>query len=110
VTHDVGSEIPARNGPAVLAIIPNQARGCSIWNACGDRPADKLRRLGIGCAVGTVASCCWDFDDGHTATTTIPTTTHANATSRNFSAPLTETDSAGTSTTRTYTGQTPINN
>ena len=59
---------------------------------------------------GTVATYAWVFGDGTTANTTTPTTTHTYSTSGPFTATLTVTDSAGTSTTQVFTGQTVSNN
>ena len=57
---------------------------------------------------GTIASYRWDFGDGSApVTTTTPTTSHVYATSGTFTATVTETSSAGTSTGGVvYTGQT----
>ena len=57
---------------------------------------------------GTIASYRWDFGDGSApVTTTAPTTSHVYATSGSFTATVTETSSAGTSTGgEVYTGQT----
>ncbi len=61
-------------------------------------------------ALGTIASYAWDFGDGTTATTSTPTTTHVYASSATFTASVTETSSAGTSTTKVFTGQTMSRN
>ncbi len=51
-------------------------------------------------AFGSIASYFWDFGDGSTAETTSPTTTHACTASGYYAASVSETSSAGTSTTR----------
>ena len=56
---------------------------------------------------GTITSYAWDFGDGSPpVTTSTPTTTHAYTASGSYAARVTETDSAGTSTTKVFTGQT----
>jgi hypothetical protein len=60
-------------------------------------------------AYGTIASYHWNFGDGATATTTTPVTTHTY-TGGSYTASVTETSSAGTSTTQVFTGQTASQN
>jgi YVTN family beta-propeller protein len=55
---------------------------------------------------GTITSYAWIFGDGNTANTSGPTTTHTYATPGSYTATVTETDSAGTSTADVFTGQT----
>src|SRR5262249_18379613 len=56
---------------------------------------------------GTITSFAWDFGDGTApVTTSTPTTTHVYAVAGSSTASVTETDSAGTSTTKVFTGQT----
>jgi YVTN family beta-propeller protein len=60
-------------------------------------------------AFGTIATYAWQFGDGSTATTSVPTTAHTYA-AGTYTASVTETDSAGTSTTQVFTGQTMSRN
>ena len=60
--------------------------------------------------VGSIAIYAWDFGDGQTTTTTSPTTSHTYSTSGAFTVRLTVTNTAGTSTELTFTGQTASNN
>jgi YVTN family beta-propeller protein len=60
--------------------------------------------------VGTIVQYSWNFGDGHTATTSTPIITHTYAQAGTFTVTLTVTNSAGTSTTQTFTGQTVLNN
>jgi YVTN family beta-propeller protein len=60
-------------------------------------------------AFGTISTYAWNFGDGSTATTSVPTTTHTYA-AGTYTASVTETDSAGTSTTQVFTGQTMSRN
>ena len=55
--------------------------------------------------VGGIATYAWDFGDGQTETTTTPSTSHTYSTNGTFSITLTVTNTAGTSTDITYTGQ-----
>jgi YVTN family beta-propeller protein len=55
---------------------------------------------------GTITNYAWIFGDGNTANTSGPTTTHTYTTPGSYTATVTETDSAGTSTTDVFTGQT----
>jgi DNA-binding beta-propeller fold protein YncE len=60
--------------------------------------------------VGTVVLYDWDFGDGQTQTTSSPTISHTYNTSGTINATLTVTNTAGTSTDVTFTGQTVSNN
>ena len=60
--------------------------------------------------VGGVATYAWDFGDGGTATTTSPTVIHTFITTNTYPVTLTVTNTAGTSTAVTYTGQMVSNN
>jgi YVTN family beta-propeller protein len=53
---------------------------------------------------GTITNYAWDFGDGTTATTATPTTNHVYTSPGPFTATVTETDSAGTSTVATTLG------
>ena len=61
-------------------------------------------------AVGSIVSYSWKFGDGTKSTTSVPTTTHAYAAVGAYTATVTETDSAGTSTAKVFTGQTMSRN
>ena len=58
--------------------------------------------------VGTIAAWAWDFGDSNTSTAQNPT--HVYAAGGTYTVTLTVTNSAGTSTTQTFTGQTVSNN
>ena len=60
--------------------------------------------------MGSIASYAWNFGDGTTATTTSATTTHTYAASGTYNVTLTVTNTQGTSTAQTFTGQTVSNN
>jgi YVTN family beta-propeller protein len=57
-----------------------------------------------------IAKYAWSWGDGKTTTTTKPTATHTYAKAGSFTVTLTLTDSAGTSTTQVFTGQTMSRN
>jgi LPXTG-motif cell wall-anchored protein len=59
---------------------------------------------------GTIASYRWDFGDGSTATTTSAKTTHMYGKVGKYTVTVTETDSAGTSTSVVFTGSTVSRN
>jgi PKD repeat protein len=61
-------------------------------------------------AFGSISTYAWNFGDGSTASTSTPTTSHTYATPGPYTATVTETDSAGTSTTQVFTGQTMSRN
>ena len=52
----------------------------------------------------------WNFGDGRTGLTTSPTVSHTYAAAGTYTVTLTVTDSAGTSTTQVFTGQTMSRN
>jgi YVTN family beta-propeller protein len=60
--------------------------------------------------VGNIATYSWDFGDGHKEETSSPTISHQYAYGGLFSVVLTVTNTAGTSTSKTYTGQMVLNN
>ena len=57
---------------------------------------------------GTIAAWAWEFGDSNTSTAQNPT--HVYAAGGTYTVTLTVTNSAGTSTTQTFTGQTVSNN
>jgi DNA-binding beta-propeller fold protein YncE len=59
---------------------------------------------------GHIARYAWNFGDGTVAKTTTATTNHVYASAGSYHVSVTETDSAGTSTTIVFTGQTVTRN
>jgi hypothetical protein len=55
---------------------------------------------------GSITNYHWAFGDGATAETTTPKTTHVYSTGGSFPATVTETDTAGTSTSQVFGGKT----
>ncbi|MBD5784771.1 PKD domain-containing protein [Cellulosimicrobium terreum] len=85
---------------AVLApVVPAPAGSATAFDASGSTVA-----------FGSIASYAWDFGDGSTQTTTVPTTEHVYATPGSYAATVTLTSSGGTSTTQVFTGQTSSRN
>ena len=60
--------------------------------------------------IGTIASYAWDFGDGTTATTASPLINHTYADPGNYTATLTATNSAGTSTEKIFSSGFMSNN
>jgi LPXTG-motif cell wall-anchored protein len=61
-------------------------------------------------AKGTIVRYAWDFGDGTTKVTTGPKVKHVYAKPGSYAATVTETDTAGTSTTVVFDGQTVLRN
>ena len=101
------SSIPVSSELDALAIVPDQAP-LAIFTVTPAPHGQPTAFDASASAVrfGTIAKYVWRFGDGTTATTTGPTTTHTYATARSYTATVTETDSAGTSTAIVFTGQT----
>jgi DNA-binding beta-propeller fold protein YncE len=59
--------------------------------------------------IGTIATYAWDFGDGQMETTTTPTISHTYSTGGDYTVTLTVTNTGGTSTAVTFTGQTVSN-
>ncbi len=93
-------------GADAIAIDPDQAPVAELSVTPGavgsatsfDASASTVR-------VGTIASYSWNFGDGSSETTIVPTATHTYIAAGTYLASVTETDSAGTSTTRVFLGQ-----
>jgi large repetitive protein len=61
-------------------------------------------------AYGAIASYAWDFGDGVAQTTTTPTVTHDYTAPGRYTARVTLTDTAGTSTAVVFTGKSVLRN
>ena len=110
-TNTAETPITDDSFPYFLAITPDQApvAQLSVTPAVAGQPTG-FDASASTVAVGTITSYAWNFGDGSTATTSTPMTTHTYATAGPYTATVTETDSAGTSTTQIFTGQTMSNN
>jgi YVTN family beta-propeller protein len=110
-TNTAGTAIPVGPGPQGVAITPDQApvAQLSVTPAPTGQPT-SFDASASTVRYGTITSYAWDFGDGTTATTSTPTTTHTYTSAGSHTAKVTETDSAGTSTTKVFTGQTMSRN
>jgi YVTN family beta-propeller protein len=90
-----------------LAITPDQAP-VAAFSATAAAPGSpsSFDASASSSAVGSIATYEWNFGDGHSEVTTTPTTAHVYSTPGLYTASLTVADSAGTSLTQVFTGQT----
>src|SRR5438128_177655 len=111
-TQTAGTAISVSAGfGAEPAITPDQAPVASFTLTAGAAgSATSFDASASTVAYGTITSYAWNFGDGSSATTSTPTTTHSYAAPGTYAATLTETDSAGPSTTQVFTGQTMSRN
>jgi YVTN family beta-propeller protein len=106
-TNAAGTNITVGNGADAVAITPDQAPVASF--TATPAPAGSASTFDASASTvlyGSITDFHWNFGDGTTADTTTPTTSHTYASAGDFTTTLTETDTAGTSTTRVFTGQT----
>jgi len=109
--NTAGAGVSVGGGPDALAITPDQAPVASFTVTPGlPGAASSFDASASTVAYGTITTYEWHFGDGETETTSAPTTTHVYAKAGEYTATLTETDSAGTSTTQVFTGQTVSRN
>jgi len=99
-TNTVVGTISFVNATTGIAISPDQAP-TAAFNFTSPNTFDASQSVS---PVGSIASYFWDFGDGTTLVTTSPIVTHNYAVSGMYSIRLTVTNTAGTSTTQTYTG------
>jgi hypothetical protein len=94
-----------------VAITPDQAPVTSFTVSAGKAgSASSFDASSSTVRYGSITSYAWNFGDGHALTTTSPTATHTYASAGAYTATLTETDSAGTSSSQVFTGQTVSRN
>lgn len=111
-TGNVGSPATFGTQPLGIAITPDQAP-VAAFTATAARPgaATAFDGSGSSSAVGSIASYAWSFGDGTSVvTTTTPTTSHIYAKPGTYTVRLTVTNTAGTSTSQVFTGQTMSQN
>jgi PKD repeat protein len=103
--------ITVKEAPLGLAVAPDQAPRAALTVTARSRGNEsEFDARASTVRYGTIASYAWSFGDGAVETTSAPTTKHAYAQAGVYTASVTETDSAGTSTTRVFTGQTVSRN
>jgi YVTN family beta-propeller protein len=106
-TNTAGSPIPVGSGPDAVAITPDQAPIASFTvTGAVAGAARSFDASASSVAHGSITNYRWNFGDGTTLGTASPTTTHSYASAGSYTATLTETDSAGTSTSQVFTGRT----
>lgn len=105
-TNTLGALITGFLTPLNQQIAPDQAPLASfeVTLALAGSPSTFDGSLSVS-PVGTIATYDWDFGDGNTLSTTSSVVDHTYATSGTFTVTLTVTNSGGTSTATTFTGQ-----
>ncbi len=99
------------SGPEAIAITPDQAPVASF--TVTPSPAGSPTAFNASASTvryGAIVSYSWDFGDGRTAITSTPTTSHIYSRRGTYTATVTETDTAGTSTAQVFTGSTVSRN
>lgn len=97
--------------PSFVVVIPDQAPTANFTFTAG--PPGSLTIFDASASSspdGFIENYAWDFGDGHTIITSSPIISHVYNTSGSFTVSLTVTNSQGTSTFQTFTGQTVSNN
>ncbi len=107
------AEVPIPVGSASfgIAIAPGQAPTAQLKVL--SKPAgqhSQFNASGSKSAAGPISHYVWNFGDGTTTTTKSSSTSHVYAKPGTYDASVTVVGSDGTSTTRTFTGQTVSNN
>ena len=98
--------IPSAASKREIAITPDQAPVAQL-DVDARGPGEKMRFDASASTVtfGTISSYEWDFGDGSpTVETATPEVTHESTTAGDYTVIVTETSSAGTSTTQVFTG------
>ena len=97
------------SSPDGIAITPDQAPTAQFSYAVSGTTV-AFDASGSSSPVGSIASYAWDFGDGQTETTASSTISHTYSTSDTMTVTLRVTNTAGTSTDVTFTGQMVSNN
>jgi YVTN family beta-propeller protein len=110
-TDTAQPNIAMGSGPDEIAIPPDQAPVASftVTPALAGSPT-AFDASASTVNYGAIVSYSWDFGDGQTAITSTPSTTHTYSIPGKYTATVTETDTAGTSTTQVFTGSTMSRN
>lgn len=104
-TGTAGTPTHVGQAPMTVAITPDRSPRAA-FAASADGLSARLDASASSDADGSVASYAWDFGDGHTATTSQPTTVHAYAQPGDYTVTLTVLDDEGCSRALVFTGQT----
>jgi YVTN family beta-propeller protein len=114
-TGAVGTAIGVGNDPDAVAVQPDEAPG-AVLSVTANYPGSPTTFDASQSHYSTspIVSYTWNFGDPSDpdgpVMTDVPTTTYEYPTAGTYTATVTETDEAGTSTTETFTGQTVSNN
>ncbi len=106
-TNNPGTPMSAGIDPWDIAITPDQGPVAALSVAPAN--AGQLTSFNASASIAPsspIINYAWNFGDGDTASTSVPTTTHSYAHQGTYTASVTETDAAGTSLTKIFTGQT----
>jgi YVTN family beta-propeller protein len=108
-TNTAGTPISVGSSPQGIGIMPDVGPQASLSVAQDQSdPSGLTEDFDAGASVSNtsrIASYAWDFGDGGTDVTTEATDSHVYASGGSYTATVTETDAAGTSTTEVTTGQ-----
>ena len=105
-TSAAGTPIPGTPVGRSLAITPDQAPVANFAVAsAAPGSATSFDASSSTVRFGSIVKYVWDFGDGTpVVTTSAPTTSHVYASANTYTATVTETDNAGTSTSRVFHG------
>lgn len=105
------SVITVGKGPLGIAVVPDQAPVAAFTvKTATHGSATAFNASTSTVAFGTITSYAWSFGDGQVTTGTTPHISHVFGAAGTYPVTVTETDSAGTSTTLAFTGQTVSRN
>ena len=112
VTGVVGTTVALGGTPlAVAAIAPSQAPTAAFDNGAALSGQPTVFDASASTATcGDISAYRWDYGDGTVETTSTATAQHVYAAPGTYEVTLTVTDSAGTSTTKAFTGQAMLRN
>jgi YVTN family beta-propeller protein len=110
-TNTVTADVAVGTDPEAIAVAPDEApqASLSVSPAQAGDPTDFDASASVATS-SPIVSYAWNFGDGDTETTSESTTTHIYTSPAMYTATVTETDDAGTSTTQVFTGATVSNN
>lgn len=107
---EVRGYVATSHGPVAVAVAPDQAPRASLRRTGGTGRSLTLDASSSMSPSSPIARYAWDFGDGTRSTTTTPTVSHTYRRPGRYQATVTLTDSAGTSLTQVFTGQTVSRN